>query len=99
VAHIGSGGGFSATHSSMAQNPTARIGQSRTDAAGERDDVIAHRRVDSIGHAIDAKMSEYSVTDWPRMVRITDSRARMCIFVAVTISHLIEDIYFGSFFV
>jgi hypothetical protein len=32
-------------------------------------------------------------------VRITDSRARMCIFVAVTISHLIEDIYFGSFFV
>jgi hypothetical protein len=71
----------------MVQNATARIGQSRTDAAGERDDVIAHRRVDSIGHAIDAKMSEYSVTDWPRMVRITDSRARMCIFVAVSILH------------
>jgi hypothetical protein len=44
------GGGFSAMHSSMAQNATARIGQSGTDAARERDDVIAHRRVDSIGH-------------------------------------------------
>ena len=58
MAHIGSGGGFSATHSSMAQNATARIGQSRTDAAGERDDVIAHRRVDSIDYDCDRRKDE-----------------------------------------
>lgn len=70
----------------MVQNAIAGIGHGGTDPDGERSDVVPHCRADSIGKDCDSpKMSEYLVTDWPRIVRITDSRAGMRIFVAVSI--------------
>jgi hypothetical protein len=46
-------GVFSTRRSTMAQNATARIVQSGIDPDGERADVIAHCRVDSIGKDCD----------------------------------------------